>query len=107
MMDADDKAGIMLKCDRTGEITRVIRDDLKITEGPSTASTLFALVDVESREKAQTFIEAAQQGRATFGWELNVSCDGQVTGLSLTGGVTEDGIIVCWIAIPNRLKQAV
>ena len=38
----EDQVGIMLKCDGAGSIIRVIRDDLKITEGLAPASTFFA-----------------------------------------------------------------
>ena len=91
----EDKAGIMLECDRNGRIIRVIRDDFKITEGPFPVQTLFALVDRESREKTQRFLDAVQQGHATFGWELNVTCNGTLTGLTVVGGVTADGVVIC------------
>jgi diguanylate cyclase (GGDEF)-like protein len=93
--DQDEKSGIVLQCNRSGDIIRVIRDDLGITAGCGTASTLFGILDPQSRGKAQQFLQAAIDGSATFGWELNVNCDGQLTGLMLIGGVTEAGIIVC------------
>ena len=80
----DEKSGIVLQCDPSGEILRVIRDDLGITAGCPSASTLFGIVDPQSREKAQEFLQAAIESHATFGWELNVHCDGQLTGLLLT-----------------------
>jgi diguanylate cyclase (GGDEF)-like protein len=91
----DDKSGIVLQCDQSGEILRVIRDDLGITAGCLSASTLFGIVDSESREKAQNFLQAAIEAHATFGWEVNVQCDGQLTGLLLVAGVTDVGIIIC------------
>jgi len=91
----DSKSGIMLLCDPSGEILRVIRDDLGITAGCPSKSTLFGIVDPQSREKAQEFLQAAIISHGTFGWELNVHCDGQLTGLLLIGGVTPEGIIVC------------
>ena len=95
MIDQDEKSGIVLQCNRSGEIIRVIRDDLGITAGCTSASTLFGILDPQSREKAQQFLQAAIDGDATFGWELNVTCDGQLTGLLLIGGLTEVGIIIC------------
>jgi diguanylate cyclase (GGDEF)-like protein len=91
----DDKSGIVLQRDSSGEFLRVVRDDLGITSGCTSASTLFGIVDPQSREKAQEFLQAAIKSHATFGWELNVHCDGQLTGLLLIGGVTDQGIIVC------------
>jgi diguanylate cyclase (GGDEF)-like protein len=91
----DDKSGIVLQCDQSGEILRVIRDDLGITAGCLSASTLFGIVDPESREKAQAFLRAAIEAHATFGWEVNVQCNGQLTGLLLVAGLTDVGIIIC------------
>jgi diguanylate cyclase (GGDEF)-like protein len=93
--DQNEKSGIVLQCDRSGEIIRVIRDDLGITAGCPSASTFFGIFDPQSREKAQNFLQATIDGDATFGWELNVNCDGQVTGLLLIGGLTEVGVIIC------------
>lgn len=95
MNDQNEKAGIVLQCDPSGDILRVIRDDLGITTGQHSASTLFGIVDPQSRGKAQEFLLAAIEANATFGWELNVRCDGELTGLLLIGGVTNEGIIVC------------
>jgi diguanylate cyclase (GGDEF)-like protein len=91
----DDKSGIVLQCDQSGEIIRVIRDDLGITAGCLSASTLFGIVDPLSREKAQNFLQAAIEAHATFGWEVNVQCDGQLTGLLLVAGLTDVGIVIC------------
>jgi diguanylate cyclase (GGDEF)-like protein len=91
----DDKSGILLQCNPSGEILRVIRDDLGITAGCTSALTLPGIVDRESREKAQNFLQAAIESHATFGWELYVHCDGQLTGLLLNGVLTDGGIIVC------------
>jgi diguanylate cyclase (GGDEF)-like protein len=91
----DDKSGIVLQCDQSGEILRVIRDDLGITAGCISASTLLGIVDLDSREKAQNFLQAAIEAHATFGWEVNVQCNGQLTGLLLVAGVTDVGIIIC------------
>jgi diguanylate cyclase (GGDEF)-like protein len=91
----DDDSGIVLQCDPSGEIIRIIRDDLGITAGSESHSTLFGIVDQDSQEKAQEFLRAAFESHATFGWELNVRCDNQLTGLLLTGGLTDAGIIVC------------
>lgn len=91
----DDKSGIVLHCNPAGEILRVIHDDLGITAGGLAPSTLFGLVDVESRAKAQAFLKAAVESHAVFGWELNVYCDGQLTCLTLSGGLTDDGLFVC------------
>jgi diguanylate cyclase (GGDEF)-like protein len=101
----DDKSGIVLQCDPSGEIVRVIRDDLGITAGGHSASTLFGIVDPQSREKAQKFLRAAIESHATFGWELNVHCDGQLTALLLTGGLTDAGIIVCGSPSRARLNK--
>lgn len=90
-----EKTGIVLQCDPSGAILRVIRDDLGITTGRPGLSTLFEIVETQSREKVQEFLQAAIEANATFGWELNVRCDGQLTGLLLIGGVTNEGIIVC------------
>lgn len=87
-------SGIVLQCNPSGEILRIIRDDLGVTEGHHPPSTLFGLVDAQSREKARAFLRAAIEGHATFNWEMNVHCDGQLTGLLLTGGLTNEGIIV-------------
>jgi diguanylate cyclase (GGDEF)-like protein len=87
-------SGIVLQCNPSGEILRIIRDDLGLTAGHHPPSTLFGLVDAESQEKARGFLRAAIEGHATFGWELNVHYDGQLTGLLLTGGLTNEGIIV-------------
>jgi len=91
----EDNKGIMLQCNHSGKILRVIRDDLGITKGCLAAATIFDIVDPESREKAQEFCRAAQKGLATFGWELNVPCNGQVVGLLLFGGITDDTIVIC------------
>jgi diguanylate cyclase (GGDEF)-like protein len=91
----DDKSGIVLQCDQSGEIIRVIRDDLGITTGCLSASTLLGIVDPQSREKAQEFLRAAIEAHATFGWEVNVQCDGKLTGLLLVAGLTDVGIIIC------------
>ena len=95
MNTQDERSGIVLQCDPAGGIIRVIRDDLGITSGCLSESTLFGIVDPQSREKAQQFLQAAIRSHATFGWELNVHCDGQLTGLLLIGGLTSEGIIVC------------
>lgn len=91
----DGESGIVLQCDASGGILRVIRDDLGIVAGNGSSSTLFGIVDQQSREKAQNFLQAAIESRATFGWELNMHRDGQLMGLVLTGGVTDEGIIIC------------
>jgi diguanylate cyclase (GGDEF)-like protein len=91
----DDKSGIVLQCNQSGGILRVIRDDLGITAGCHSGSTLFGIVDPQSREKAQEFLRATVDAHATFGWEVNVQCDGQLTGLLLFAGLTDVGIIIC------------
>jgi len=91
----DERSGIVLQCDPSGEILRVIRDDLGVTAGLPSASTFHGIVDPQSREKAQEFLRAAIKENATFGWELNVHCNGEPTGLQLIGGVTKEGIIIC------------
>jgi diguanylate cyclase (GGDEF)-like protein len=95
MNNRTDKSGIVLQCDPSGEIIRIIRDDLGITSGCESHSTLFGIVDEDSREKAREFLRTAIESRATFGWELNVRCHNQVTGLLLTGGLIHEGVIVC------------
>jgi diguanylate cyclase (GGDEF)-like protein len=90
-----DKSGIVLQCDHSGGIIRIIKDDLGITAGCHSTSTLFGIVDLQSQEKAHNFLQAAIESHATFGWELNVHCDGQLTGLLLSGGLTEEGVIIC------------
>lgn len=100
MSDQDNNVGIVLHCDCSGEILRIVRDDLGITTGRPSASTIVELVDQDSRKKALKFLEAALETEGTFGWELNVCCDGQLTGLSLFGAVTDNGIIIC--GVPSR-----
>ena len=95
MNNRDDNAGIILQCDPSGEILRIIRDDFGITAGCESRPTLIGIVDHDSREKAQEFLRAALEAQATFGWELNIRCDNQIKGLLLTGGLTDEGIIVC------------
>jgi hypothetical protein len=46
MSAKDEKSGIVLQCDPSGEIIRVIRDDLGITTGCQSRSTLFGIVDL-------------------------------------------------------------
>ena len=101
----DDKSGIVLQCDQSGEILRVIRDDLAITAGCHSGSTLFGIVDPESRVKAQNFLQAAIESHATFGWEVNVQCNGQLTGLLLFAAVTDVGIIICGTRSRDGLNE--
>lgn len=95
MNNRDDNAGIILQCDPSGAILRIIRDDFGITAGCEAPSTLIGIVDPDSRDKAQEFLRAALEAQATFGWEVNIRCDNQIKGLLLTGGLTDEGIIVC------------
>jgi len=97
---AADKSGIMLLCDSSGTIERVIRDDLGIVADWHPGTNFCELVDAESQEKARAFLSAARAGNATFGWELNVPCDGELMGLLLGGGLANDAIIVC--GTPSR-----
>lgn len=94
MNRTNDTSGIMLQCDHSGQIVRVIRDDLGIANRDA-AATFFDLVDTESRDKARDFFRAAQEGRATFGWELNVVCHDNLVGLLLIGGLTDDAVVIC------------
>ena len=70
MNDQNEQTGIVLQCDPSGGILRVIRDDLGITRGQHSASTLFGILDPQSRGKAQAFLLAAIDGHAPFGWEF-------------------------------------
>lgn len=95
MNHRDDHIGIVLQCDPSGQITRIIRDDIGITTACESPATLIGIFDQDSREKAQQFLRAAFESHAAFGWELNVRCDNRITGLVLTGGLTGEGIFVC------------
>jgi diguanylate cyclase (GGDEF)-like protein len=101
----DDQSGIVLQCDPSGQILRVIRDDLGITTGCLSTSTLLGLVDPESREKAQKFLRAALEAHAAYGWEVNVQCDGCLTGLLLFAGLTDAGIVICGIRSRAGLNE--
>ena len=58
-----------------------------------------------SRVKAQNFLQAAIESHATFGWEVNVQCNGQLTGLLLFAAVTDVGIIICGTRSRDGLNE--
>ncbi|MDZ4817691.1 MAG: diguanylate cyclase [Planctomycetota bacterium] len=101
MIPQDNKCGIVLQCQPTGEILRVIQDDLGLTTQSPAPHNLVDMVDAQSQEKARSFLKAVVDGNATFGWEVNVLCHGRITGLLLIGGLTDVGIIVC--GSPSRV----
>jgi diguanylate cyclase (GGDEF)-like protein len=95
-MNADDnKAGLVLQCDLSGDIIRILRDDLAVTAGCPLPLTFFGIVELQSRGKARDFLETVREAHAACGWELNVRCDGHWTGLFLAGGLVDEGIIIC------------
>ena len=101
MSAQNEKSRIVLQCDPSGEIIRIIRDDLGIAAGCHSQSTLFGIVDSQNRQKAEKFLQPAMEAHATIGWELNVHFDGQLTGLQFIGGLMDEGIIVC--GSPSRV----
>jgi signal transduction histidine kinase len=84
--------GLALLCDRHGTIRRVLRQDLELDPPAEPGRTFAALVDADSRAKAEDFLAAVDRDGGAFDWELVVHSAGALTlwhcdGVPLDGGM--------------------
>lgn len=100
MTPAVDERGIVLVCDRDGNVQRVVRDDLGLSVRVHAGSHLNDLVDLGVREKIANFLAELQTRQAAYDWEITVPVDGTLLPLHFSGARLEAEYLV--VAAPSR-----
>ena len=120
-------SGILVLCDRQGVIVKVAYDGLGLTShlrvgqpfaraiGACGAANDAAANDAASGdagverqyELARLFMETLMVSGVAFGWEIPVLLEGQMTTLRLTGGSTNDGLLIVGDATGSDARQIV
>ncbi|HEX8237560.1 MAG TPA: diguanylate cyclase [Abditibacteriaceae bacterium] len=125
-------SGILVLCDRQGVIVKVAYDGLGLTShlrvgqpfaraiGACGAANDAAANDAAANdaasgdagverqyELARLFMETLMVSGVAFGWEIPVLLEGQMTTLRLTGGSTNDGLLIVGDATGSDARQIV
>ncbi len=94
-------SGIVVLCNSQGVITRVIHDGLGLSSQLKVGQPFIAAIGICQGENlapeaglAQEFMETLCDSGYAFGWQIQVTIKGKLTGLSLTGGATNDGVLI-------------
>lgn len=80
------QSGLALLCDADGNITQIIRDDLRLGARIAPGQPFVRLIERGSLVKTLNFLTELKTRGAAFDWELNVPVADQILTLHFTGG---------------------
>ncbi|MBN1122539.1 MAG: HAMP domain-containing histidine kinase [Anaerolineae bacterium] len=78
-------AGTAFRCDYSGTIKQIVRNDSGMLDGLAVGQLLADVIDPASHDKMQNFLKAVNEQGAAFDWELNVRDGDQLTTLHFAG----------------------
>jgi signal transduction histidine kinase len=87
-------SGLCFVCDQSGNILRVLRDDMKIFASPDPPRSFFSLFDLSNKSEQLQFWHQLRGETAINNWVLNVRQDSLTTGYKFSGIVTGDEIFI-------------
>ena len=103
MLGPEPGNGIALLCDADGVILRCLHNELAVEVDDLPGRLFTELVDAGSAEKALRFIEAVQQRRAAFDWEMNLPLAGRLASLHFAGTLLDEGLLIVGATARNGL----
>ncbi|PZD97703.1 hybrid sensor histidine kinase/response regulator [Paenibacillus sambharensis] len=93
-MNEHQESVLSLLCDSGGQIVRVIRDDIAMTEGRDDLCNIIDLMDEMSGLKCRDFFEQLRRKKAAFNWELHLNIGGKPELFYLSGGIFEEHVLI-------------
>ena len=97
--------GIVLICDGTGIVQRIVRDDFALAARVPTGSPVSELVDAAAREKLGGFLSELHTLEAAYDWEITVPVDGVLLPLHFAGARLDTGYLIMAARSRNGLSQ--
>ncbi len=87
-------AGLVILCDKQGDILKFIRNSLNPPVDPGKIQSFVDLVDPFSLEKATRFLKTIHDEQAAFDWEVNISREHATETLSFTGVMVGEEMVI-------------
>ncbi|CAM4281352.1 ATP-binding protein [Paenibacillus tarimensis] len=93
-MNKHQESVISLLCDSGGQIVRVIRDDIAMTEGRGNLYNVMDLMDDMSGLKCRDFFGQLKTKKAAFNWEVYLNTGDKPALFYLSGGIMEEHALI-------------
>jgi signal transduction histidine kinase len=99
-MATDTIEGLVLSCDLSGEIDKLVYDRLGRGKSPKAGQPFISLFDEGSVEKASDFFKKIHDTESALGWQLNVPAGVEIMVLHFSGFLLEGHILI--VGAPSR-----
>jgi hypothetical protein len=86
--------GIVMECTGRGVLLEIQRDDLGLFHGIVPGISFHQLLHRASLDKAFAFLSEVRERHSSFGWELQVSRNHEVTTLFVGGTLKDNGLLI-------------
>lgn len=99
-MATDTIEGLVLSCNLSGEIDKLVYKGLGVMKSPKVGQPFISLFDEGSVEKASDFFKKIQDTESALDWQLNVPSNQEIMVVHFSGFLLDDHILI--LGAPSR-----